>query len=103
MNPKPLSSLNHFTVPVAIACPPCSSAAYEEKLEATTCERQHHFASPHGPAFGGSLAAGAVHAQAGTGARSAVEARDPLAPELLVGDALALGDFVRLAVAGRDV
>jgi hypothetical protein len=44
MKPKPLSSLNHLTVPVAMGPPRFSRCCDAEgATEATTCERWHYF------------------------------------------------------------
>src|SRR5919109_3613319 len=49
MKPKPLSSLNHFTVPVAIAVPPVDGAATRRGCWATAANRSHCFFAERPP------------------------------------------------------
>src|SRR3954451_12186520 len=50
MNPKPFSSLNHFTVPVAIAGPPVDGVAIRAGCWTTAANRSHCFSLSGHPA-----------------------------------------------------
>src|SRR3989442_1637127 len=70
MNPNPLSSLNHLTVPVAmLASSLVACRVRGASLEATTCERLHCLAGDSPARSSRTVAAGRARDLAGGGPR----------------------------------